>query len=46
MVAKSFFADKKICILGDRDGITCPANAECMQTVGGEILFTSTECFV
>jgi len=46
MVSKEFFADKKICILGDRDGIPGPAIAECMQTVGGEILFTSTECFV
>lgn len=43
---KNFFQDKKICILGDRDGIPGPAIAECMQTIGGEILFTSTECFV
>ncbi len=43
---KSFFVDKKICILGDRDGIPGPAIAECINTVGGEVLFTSTECFV
>lgn len=43
---KSFFANKKICALGDRDGIPGPAIAECMKTVGGEVLFTSTECFV
>ena len=43
---KSFFVNKKICALGDRDGIPGPAIAECMKTVGGEVLFTSTECFV
>ncbi len=46
MVNKEFFADKKVCILGDRDGIPGPAIAECMQTIGGDIIFTSTECFV
>lgn len=43
---KGFFTDKKICILGDRDGIPAPAISECMQTVGGEVIFSSTECFV
>lgn len=43
---KSFFENKKICILGDRDGIPGPAIAACMETIGGEIIFTSTECFV
>ncbi len=43
---KSFFENKKICALGDRDGIPGPALAECMKSVGGEVLFTSTECFV
>jgi len=46
VMEKSFFADKKICILGDRDGIPGPAIEECMKTVGGEIIFSSTECFV
>ncbi len=45
-IDKNYFADKKICILGDRDGIPGPSIAECMKTIGGEILFTSTECFV
>jgi glycine reductase len=43
---KQFFADKKICILGDRDGIPAPAITACMETVGGEVIFSSTECFV
>lgn len=43
---KSYFEGKKICCLGDRDAIPGPAIAECMKTIGGEILFTSTECFV
>lgn len=46
MVNKDFFADKKVCILGDRDGIPGPAIAECINTIGGDIIFTSTECFV
>lgn len=43
---KTFFENKKICVLGDRDGIPAPSIAECMETIGGEILFSSTECFV
>lgn len=43
---KNFFAGKKICSLGDRDGIPGPAISACMESLGGEILFTSTECFV
>lgn len=43
---KSFFQNKKICILGDRDAIPGPAIAECMKTVGGEVVFSTTECFV
>lgn len=39
-------ADKKVIILGDRDGIPGPAIAECIKTTGAEVLFTSTECFV
>ena len=37
---------KKAIIIGDRDGIPGPAIAECVQTAGAEIVFSSTECFV
>ena len=37
---------KKVIIIGDRDGVPGPAIAECFKTAGGEIVFSSTECFV
>lgn len=40
------FKDKKIIIIGDRDGIPGPAIDECAKTTGAEIVFSSTECFV
>ena len=39
--------NKKIAILGDRDGIPGPAIEVCVATVDGtEIVFSTTECFV
>ena len=38
--------DKKVVIIGDRDGVPGPAIAECVKTAGGEVVFSSTECFV
>ena len=37
---------KKVVIIGDRDGVPGPAIAECVQTAGGEVVYSSTECFV
>ena len=37
---------KKVIIIGDRDGVPGPAITECVKTAGGEIVFSSTECFV
>jgi glycine/sarcosine/betaine reductase complex component A len=37
---------KKVVIIGDRDGIPGPAIAECVVSAGGEVVFSSTECFV
>lgn len=37
---------KKVVVIGDRDGIPGPAIAECVETAGGEVVFSSTECFV
>lgn len=43
----SILANKKVLIIGDRDGIPGPAIEECVKTVEGtEIIFSSTECFV
>lgn len=39
--------NKKIIIVGDRDGIPAPAIEECVKTVPNtEVVFSSTECFV
>ena len=38
--------DKKFVIIGDRDGVPGPAIAECVKTAGGDVVFSSTECFV
>lgn len=43
----SILENKKIVIIGDRDGIPGPAIEECVKTVpGAEVVFSSTECFV
>ena len=43
----SLLENKKIIIIGDRDGIPGPAIKECVDTVAGtEVVFSSTECFV
>ncbi len=36
----------KVVVIGDRDGIPGPAIEECVKAAGGEIVFSSTECFV
>ena len=38
--------DKKVVILGDRDGVPSPAIEECVKTAGAEVVFSTTECFV
>ena len=42
----SLFANRKVVVIGDRDGIPGPAIDECLKTAGAEIVFSSTECFV
>jgi glycine reductase len=42
----SLLKNKKVIVIGDRDGIPGPAIDECLKSTGAEILFSSTECFV
>ena len=43
----SLLTNKKVLIIGDRDGIPGPAIEECVKTVDGvDVVFSSTECFV
>ena len=38
--------NKKVVIIGDRDGIPGPAIEACANSAGAEVVFSSTECFV
>ena len=38
--------DKKVIVIGDRDGIPGPAIDECVKTAGADVVYSSTECFV
>ena len=42
----SILKEKKVIIIGDRDGIPGQAIASCAETAGAEVVFSSTECFV
>jgi betaine reductase len=42
----AIISGRKIIIIGDRDGVPGPSIAECVLTAGGEVVFSSTECFV
>lgn len=42
----SILKDKKVIIIGDRDGIPGPAIEECVKSAGAQIVFSATECFV
>jgi len=42
----SILKGKKVIVIGDRDGIPGPAIDECVKSAGGEVVFSSTECFV
>ncbi len=42
----SRYDNKKVIIIGDRDGIPAPAIAECLKDKDAEVVFASTECFV
>jgi len=38
--------DKKVIIIGDRDGIPAPAIEACGKTAGAEVVCAATECLV
>lgn len=42
----NIFENKKIIIIGDRDGIPGPAMEACLGNVSCEVVFSATECFV
>lgn len=42
----SIIDNKKVIIIGDRDGVPGPAIEECLKGTSAEVIFSSTECFV
>lgn len=43
----SILTNKKVIIIGDRDGIPGQAIEECVKTIAtAEVVYSSTECFV
>ncbi len=43
----SILENKKVIIIGDRDGIPSQAVEECLKSVSSaEVVYSSTECFV
>lgn len=39
-------ANKKVFVLGERDGIPAPAIEECLKTMNVEVIYKDTQCFV
>ena len=37
---------KKIIILGERDGVPAPTIEQAIEGLGGEVLYSATQCFV
>lgn len=42
----SILKNKKVIVIGDRDGIPGEAISKCVESAGAEVVFSSTECFV
>jgi glycine reductase len=40
------FNNRKVIVIGDRDGIPGPAIETCVKSAGGQVEFATTECFV
>jgi glycine reductase len=48
-VSRTVLADikgRKVIALGERDGVSGPAIATCVEAIGAELVFVATECFV
>ncbi len=42
----NFFDEKKVIVIGERDGVAGPAIESCVKAAGAEVVFVATECFV
>lgn len=39
------FKGKLVLALGERDGIPAPALEKCVQSAGGQVIYSATQCF-
>lgn len=42
---KKILAEKKVIIIGDKDGISGPAIEACLKSTGVEVVYVTTKCF-
>lgn len=40
------FKGKLVLCLGERDGVPGPALQACVESAGGEVIYSDTQCFV
>jgi len=40
------FKGRRVIVIGERDGVPGPAIANCVTAAGGQVVYTTTECFV
>jgi len=38
--------NKKVFVIGERDGVPAPAVGECVTAAGGQVIYMDTQCFV
>jgi betaine reductase len=43
---RKMLANKKVFVLGERDGVSAPAIEECVKAIGAEVIYKDTQCFV
>jgi glycine/sarcosine/betaine reductase complex component A len=39
------FTGRLVLVLGERDGIPAPALEKCVQSAGGRVVYSATQCF-
>jgi glycine reductase len=42
----SVLRDKKVIVIGERDGVQGPSIVACVEAAGAEVVYNVTECFV
>ena len=43
---EEMFKGRRVIVIGERDGVPGPAIANCVKAAGGQVVYTTTECFV